>query len=336
MSESASASHWHSPILRSVVPVVEQARFVEVSTDEIERVADWLAHEELAFPSGSVAGPLSFGTDPWSTMDGIMLVTTLNFAFTDFGTGVKYSAERAGVTWSDSEGMVASLLNAKDAGIPVDSGAFMASVDRATLERVFSGNIEMPMLDERVAILNDVGAVLCDRYGGRFSRFVRDCAPAMYAAGDGVLERLVDEFPRFDDSSDFHGRRIQFHKLAQLGMWQLHAALHQTGVWGLRDLGSMTAFADYIVPVALRLMRIVAYRAELEDRINAGVLIGRDSDEEVEIRAATIVSTALLTDAVNRRRGSDRAIVIPQLDYRLWSAYHVTTWPHHLTRTIMY
>ena len=26
----------------------------------------------------------------------------------------------------------------------------------------------------------------------------------------------------------------------------------------------------------------------------------------------------------------------PQVDARLWTHYHTTFWPHHLTRTIMY
>ncbi len=98
----------------------------------------------------------------------------------------------------------------------------------------------------------------------------------------------------------------------------------------------MSAFADYIVPVALRLMRVLEYTDELERRIAAGGEIPRDSDEEIEIRAHTLYATALLTEAVNRRRPADARLVIPQLDYRLWKTYHATFWPHHRTRTIMY
>jgi len=29
-------------------------------------------------------------------------------------------------------------------------------------------------------------------------------------------------------------------------------------------------------------------------------------------------------------------VIIPQVDARLWTHYHTTTWPHHLTKTIMY
>ncbi|MED5584687.1 MAG: queuosine salvage family protein, partial [Actinomycetota bacterium] len=65
----------------------------------------------------------------------------------------------------------------------------------------------------------------------------------------------------------------------------------------------------------------------------------RDSDQEIEIRAHTIFATALLADAINAIRPADRQVVIPQVDFRLWSTYHAafpTLRPHHLTRTTMY
>ena len=144
------------------------------------------------------------------------------------------------------------------------------------------------------------------------------------------------EFPRFNDVSTHDGHEVQLHKLAQLWLWQLHMALAGDGSFAVADLDGMTAFADYIVPVALRLMDILSYAPELEAAINRGDLIAADSPEEVEIRAHTLYATALLTDAINRIRPPSAALVVPQVDFRLWKAYHATFWPHHLTRTTMY
>ena len=325
---------WSTPVLRSVVPVVEASRHVRTDPTEVERVAGWLAYEPLAWPEAPAGldAPLA----PDATTDLILLTSSLNFAFSDFGTGVKFEADRAGRRWSDSDGMVACLLDAIEAGVPVLDGDWMARATAADLERVFAGTIRMPMLDERARILNEVGPVLVDRYGGRWSRWLRSCTPAMYAGGDGLLDRLPAEFPRFRDISEYHGREVRFFKLGQLALWQLHAAHRPIGDFSVTDLADMTAFADYIVPVALRLMGILAYDEELERRIAAGDEIVRDSDEEIEIRAHTLFATALLTEAVNRRRPPDDQVVIPRIDYRLWKTYHATTWPHHLTRTTMY
>ena len=328
--------YWESPVLRSVLEVVEHSRYVSTSRDAVDRVATWMAYEEFAFPRGGAAGEFDVGSDPDDIIDVTMLVATLNFAFTDFATGCKFEAEYRGRTWSDSLGMFACLHQALSGGIPLLDGAYLATLTRSDLAGIFRGNIEMPMLDERAEVLNEAGSVLVDRYGGRFHHFVRSCAPAMYAGGDGLLERLVVEFPRFDDTSAYHGADVHILKLAQLGLWTLHMALHSTGEWRLADLSMMTAFADYIVPVALEVMGIFEYDPDLSERIAGGVLIERDSEEEIEIRAHTLYATALLTDAINALRPQDMQLVIPQVDFRLWSSYHATFRPHHLTRTVMY
>ena len=331
-----NGQYWESPVLRSAASVVERSEQVRTSKDAVDRIAGWMAYEEFAFPRGGAAGEFDVGSDPNDIIDVTMLVAALNFAFTDFDTRRKFEATYKGRTWSDSLGMFACLHQALSNGVPLLDGEYLASITRADLEHILHGNIEMPMLDERQEILNDVGAVLVDRYGGRFHRFVRDCAPAMYAGGDGLLERLIVEFPRFDDTSDYHGTEVHILKLAQLGLWTLQMALHSTGEWSLDDLSMMTAFADYIVPVALDVMGIIEYAPDLSTRIANGVMIDRDSDEEIEIRAHTLYATALLTDAINALRPSDLQVVIPQVDLRLWLSYHATFRPHHLTRTVMY
>ena len=333
-SSMFESAFWKTPVLQSVLPVVEASRHVRTNTDEITRVAGWLAYEPFGWPQAVL--PFDVGDDPGVLTDYQLFLNTLNFAFSDFATGVKYEAERDGRLWSDSEGMVANVLNAIDADVPVLTGAWQARATRDDVARLFSGTIEIPMLDERTAILNAVGAVLVDRYRGRWANWLASCAPSMYAGGDGLLERLPAEFPRFHDVSAYNGREVRLFKLGQLALWGLHTSHQATSAFAVQDLSNMTAFADYIVPVALRLMRIFEYSPELERRINEGDEIPRDSSEEIEIRAHTLYATALLTEAVNAIRPAGEQLVIPQLDYRLWKTYHATFWPHHLTRTIMY
>ena len=111
-------------------------------------------------------------------------------------------------------------------------------------------------------------------------------------------------------------------------------SLRKTGQFRLDDVDKMTAFADYMVPVALRLLGITSYSAELEHAINTHQMVPRDSRWEVEIRAHCVYATALLCEEVNTIRPRDKQIIIPQIHARLWTHYHTTWWPHHLTRTI--
>ena len=329
-----STVHWDTPVLTTVSHVVREASLVKINSEKISQVADWMAYEEFAKPDGSML--FDFGNDPDVLMDFTLVVNTMNFAFTDFSTGVKFETDYMGKRWCDSEAMLACLHRAIHAGIPFFSGEYLAKLTRKDLESVFSGTIEMPMLDERVTLFNEVGRVLVEKYQGRYSRFVRSCAPKLYADGDGLLERLTTEFPRFRDVSNYHGTDIHIYKLAQLGIWGMHLALSPRGAWKLEDAEKLTAFADYIVPVGLRVMGIFEYSPELEKQINSLTEVKRDSDAEIELRASSIFVIAKLTEEINKRRPGMEPLLQPQVDFRFWKTYHATHWPHHLTKTVMY
>ena len=326
--------NWNSPVLKSLEPVLNNAKLVHINKEKLIDVANWMAYEEFPKPDGSML--FDFGNDPDVLMDFTMVVNTMNFAFTDFTTGVKFETDYQGKRWCDSEAMLACMHRAINSGIPLFSGEYLANLTKEQFNTIFAGTIQMPMVDERVAIFNEVGRVLVEKYQGSYHNFVRSCSPRLYDQGNGLLERLVTEFPRFNDVSDYHGNKVQIFKLAQLGIWGMHLALSPRGHWKLEDASELTAFADYIVPVGLRVMGIFEYAKELEDQINNLQEVKRDSDAEVELRASSIYCIALLTEEINKRRPGMTPLLMPQLDFRFWKTYHATHWPHHLTKTVMY
>jgi hypothetical protein len=325
---------WGSKVLQSVVPVVEASEHITVHDEKIMSTAGWLAYEEFAPSDGSLL--FDFGNDPDVIMDFQLVLNTMNFAFTDFKTGTKFQTDYMGRRWSDSEAVVACLHRAVSSGIPFLSGDYLATVTRSDLEKVFEGNIEMPLLDDRVELFNSVGEILVEKYEGRYANFVRSCAPRLYANGDGLLDRLPVEFPRFQDFSIWRDSEVYFYKLAQLGIWGMHLALSPRKLWALEDTHMISAFADYIVPVALRVTGIFSYSPELEDKITHGVEIPANSVEEIELRAGSLFAVARLTEEVNALREGMTPLLQPQVDFRFWKSYHATHFPHHLTKTRMY
>lgn len=323
------------PVLDSMRPVIENSGDVRTHVDRIVEVAGWMAYEELPMPDYVL--PLGLGeNNADEAIDFILTATCIDTAFTDFSSHVKFQVEYAGRNWSDSDALFACMKRALDHGTPILDGHFLAQVARPEMDKLFAGNIELPMLDEKTGIWQQVGAVLEARYGGRFHSFVKSCSPKLYDAGNGLVERLVEEFPRFNDVGQYDGHSVKFYKLAQLGIWFLYSSLRKADRFRLEDLDRMTAFADYIVPVALRLLGITSYSEELERAINSYRMLPRDSRWEVEIRAHCIYATALLAEEINKFRPSDQQVIVPQVDARLWTHYHTTWWPHHLTKTIMY
>ncbi len=323
-----------SPVIESLRPVIEKSRDVRTNYEKVKEVASWMAYEELPLPN--LAVPFGMEKTPDVAIDFIMVGTVIDTAFTDFKTHVKFQIDYAGEHHSDSDAMFACLKRALDNGYPILDGKFLAKLPHDDMAKIFAGNIEMPMLDEKLELFHQVGAVLAAKYDGRFYNFIKSCSPKLYDNGKGLVERLAAEFPRFNDISEYDGHSIKIYKLTQLGYWQIYSGLHGTGAFKLEDPQKMTAFADYIVPVGLRVMGMTSYSPELEKAINTYQMIPRDSKWEIEIRAHCLYATALLADEINKIRPAKEQIIIPQIDARLWTHFHTTDWPHHLTKTIMY
>jgi Potential Queuosine, Q, salvage protein family len=324
-----------SPVLDSLRPVIEHSRDVKTNIPKLIEVAQWMAYEELPVPQYSIPFAPNSGS-PSEAIDFTMVAVTIDFAFTDFQNHTKFQVDYAGAHYSDSDALFACMKRALDEGTPILDGAYLATITRAQLAHAFRANIELPMLDERVEMLHQAGKILQAKYGGRYHNFVNDCSPRCYDKGNGIVERLTAEIPRFHDSSPYDGQEIKIDKLAQLGVWIMYCNFRKSGAFQLDDTEKLTAFADYIVPAALRVMNIFEYSPALDHAINTYQMIPRDSTQEVEIRAHTLYATALLREEINKIRPPDMQIIIPQIDARLWLPYHTTFWPHHLTRTIMY
>ena len=326
---------FRSPVLDSVRYAVESSRDVHTHYEKIAEVASWMAYEELPMPEFV----LPFGVGQGNVneaIDFVMVADSIDTAFTDFSRHEKFQMDYLGRRWSDSEAEFACIKRALDEGIPILDGYYLCRVTRPELQKIFRGNIEMPMLDEKLEVLHQVGKVLAEKCHGHFHEFIHSCSPKLYDNGNGLIDRLVSEFPRFNDVSVLDGQEIKFYKLAQLGIWMLYATMQRSGKFRLDDPQKMTAFADYIVPVALRLHGITSYSDKLEKVINSHQIIAHDSRWEIEIRAHCIYGTAVLTEEINKIRPPDMQVIIPQIDARLWTHFHTTIWPHHLTPTIMY
>jgi Potential Queuosine, Q, salvage protein family len=309
-----------NPVLAGVRPLVEGSRDVATDTARLAEVASWLAYEELPVPPTFFPFPFELERD--ETIDFVLVTAALNFAYTDFVTRRRWDLVVGGRPYADADGLHFAFHRAHREGLPVLEGEWLAQVDAAQLGTLLPG---LQMLDERAAIMREIGAALCERWDGRFHRFFDSCPPRLYDGGNGFLESLVREFPRFDDTP--------FWKLAQLAVWIMEITL---GGLGFEDLHELTAFADYIVPAGLHVMGVLQYSDPLERAIREGRLIEAGSPWELEVRAHTVHACHELTRAVNALRPPELHVIVPQIDARFWLPFHKTHAPHHLTRTIYY
>ena len=161
-----------SPVLDSLRPAIENSREVRTNIGKIVEVAGWMGYEELPLPEFTL--PFGVGADDANeAIDFILVADSIDTAFTDFSTHEKFQVDFAGQHWSDSEAEFACLKRALDAGKPILDGKYLAKISRTELDDIFAGNMKMPMLDEKLAVLHQIGAVLADKYNGRFHNFQR-------------------------------------------------------------------------------------------------------------------------------------------------------------------
>ena len=330
MWSNAIVSH---PVLDSVLPVIRAARDVSLDLDRLGEHAGWMAYEELPPPAFLLPFPLDLDRD--GIVDFVLTATSINFAFTDFESRVRWEVQADGRVYADADGLHYCLHRALAEGVPVLDGAWLRSTTADDLRRILrGGNSELQLLDERARILREVGETLVEQYDGRFSNVLAAASPLLYDGGNGFLELLVRDFPRFDDTAVYAGETVRFWKLAQLAVWILEGSL--PGGTGFADLDRLTAFADYIVPAALRILGITRYSDELEAAIRAGRPVEAGSPWEVEIRAHTIHACEELRRRINELRPDGLEVNTPRVDARLWVPFHRTHYPHHLTRTVFY
>jgi len=323
--------NWDSKVLHSLAPVINNLKLISIDFEKLNLEAKRLAQYDYSLLPNSV-----LTIDPEVHIRKTMLINTLNFAFTDFETSTKYQLKNTDGEFSDTDAMVYQINKAIEQEVPILDGSYMATITEEQFHKIFSANISMPMHLEKIRTLNEVGEILCKDFNGDWLNFITAGPKKLYHEGEGLIERLILHFKRFDDFSNYNNHSVYFLKLAQLAYWGIHRELSNSNYFFIEDMENMTAFADYIIPVALNQMDITTYTPGLNQKITQGELIEKDSLEEIEIRAVTLFVTAKLTEEINKLKSYEEKIIIPQLDFRLWTKFHANDEPHHLTKTTMY
>lgn len=310
------ARHSPNPVLASVEPIVRGARHVRLNLDALKAKTQEVQPDQLKVADWK--WPPYKPQDDDGTIDFFMLMNTINFLFFEPDTGEKYKVTVGDKEFKGADAMVACLNRALDEGIPLLDADYLANVSRAEMAHIFRGNIELPLLDERTAIFNEVGQVLKEKYDGSFANLTAAAGGRAFDDGNGMVERLTRDFPSFRDSSPLPGGgEAVFNKRAQLAVGMLTSRLAGSGRFECSDVDQLTVFADYQLPRGLRAMGVLEYDEELAHRVDTGLPIEKDSRMEQELRAFTVVAGKLLEEELKARPGFGE-LDARALDTYLW------------------
>jgi len=324
----------YNPARQSTKLVLPHARYVDISEKRINRLAEQIALTELEVPSWQA--PVFPEEDVIETAEFLLLGNAINFAYTDFDTGNSFATMYQGEKWSGAFGMWACLKNAYEKGKPLLDGCYLQQLGMDQMEVLFEGMVghPLPLLEERKEMLNHVGERLNELYEGRFCNLLQEAGKRLFDDGDGLVDRLVDDFGDvFRDEAELD-EKIVFNKRAQLAAGMVAGRFQDSDLIGFEDVDTLTVFADYFLPQALRELDVLQYTDELDQRIKQGELLTHGSREEIEIRAATIQAAEQLIERLNEIR--DESVNALHIDYWLWKQARQADNKHHLTRTTAY
>jgi Potential Queuosine, Q, salvage protein family len=310
----------------SCASVAADAAHVRVPAAALPALADALtdapAPPAWGFPHLRAAGVGAEAAASWT-----LLLSALNFCFWE-------DEPRWRVAGADGYMALAhALRRAWDWGLPVAQPSAWASWSVGDLAAVLRGDsggpAAPPMLAERHAVAAELGAWLRDAYGGSGFAAVADAESAF-----GFASLLASSLRLFRDVAEYRGRRVPLLKRAQIAAHDCGLALGSSCPAGLRDRSGLTAFADYKLPQVLRAAGGFEYSPALAGTVDARVELASGSEEEVEIRACTVVAVDSLVALLHDR---GRPVDAPLVDSLLWwRGQGLQTRPYHRVRTVWY
>ncbi len=321
-------------ILSSTRIVVEQGEHVWINADQVEQFSDrWIQEDKEqseALPSVWDQRYHFFdGTE--RTVNWILLLDGLNFCFWAEKNQPRWTIDYKGEVLNGYWAEAASLTRAVEEGLPLWDAEYLSTISREAMAHIFRGSQTIPLFDERVAHAREIGRVLLERYDGQFTQAIAQAG----GSATKLALLLSRDFSSFDDVANYRTHTIRFFKRAQICAADLALAFKGQQWGALTDLEQLTAFADYKLPQVLRFYNVLEYHSTLAECINNQEMLEPGSEEEVEIRAATIWACELLRQAMLKK---GHVMTASEIDQRLWLAgQHAGEMrPYHRTRTIYY
>lgn len=261
----------------------------------------------------------------------ISFETACNFYFWGEKNATTWKSNANGQNVGGWYGLAACFANAIARGIPVHDANWMATLTVEKARDIFTGSgSQIPLLEQRVNNIVEMATSLLRHYDGQALNLVI----ANDYSAPRIAEEVVRMLPSFRDGAMYHGKWSWILKRAQIlpsDLSQLSAAYPD---FVITDCDQLTAFADYRLPQILRYYKAISYSAQLAHTVDSGRILPSGSDEEIEIRAATIT-------ACERLKRYLPTVSSASIDLGLWLLsqdlrHNPDLQPHHRTPGYFY
>ena len=200
-------------------------------------------------------------------------------------------------------------------------------IDKKAFDKMLKGvEGECPLIDKRFENFREVVSYFKqnDVYSKLFS----------IKKDTDLLKYITDNFPCFDDKSNYKGRVIHFNKRATLLTNDLFY-LSSTIKKNLGNVNNLSGCADYGIPRTFRDYGLLIYNDELAKIVDNEKEVPQNSEMEIEIRGNMLYIIELIKEKLEKKNIVVNSV---ELDNLIWlfgkKIEHKT--PTHHTITIFY
>ncbi|XP_075514859.1 uncharacterized protein LOC142549672 [Primulina tabacum] len=296
--------------------VASQSSHVTIDPAGIEKVAETVK-DSIPKVEWDFEGIHYFDNGPL-TVQYLFVLDALNFCF-----------------WPDKELSYDHLATGLKEALHNNKSAFDADrLQKYTgpeLRKMLKWPRPLPLEDERVRLLHEVGFELERSFEGKASKLVESCQKSAAK----LVALICQHFPGFRDHTVYKGRQVFLYKRAQIFAADLWGSFKGQQYGEFNDIETVTMFADYIVPAVLEQLGVLKFSTALSHAITANVEIYSGSQEEVELRACSIHAVEEIRESIHRKSG--KQVLSVELDLWLWAfGIQCSSLQHHRTLSIYY
>lgn len=310
-------------VLESCQYVVDNASHVKINYEKVNEIIA----ELLQFDNVHYLTKVPYNIYDMSTRDIINFLLIYDAIDFSFWGSPKWTIDVEGKKLDGGIALLHCIYNLfKDC----DSKDVYSNIQRMTLEDfklLLNGNIDIPLLEERYNIIKGIVATVNNKMNGDFYGYIKGLT-----VDKDIFNVILENFPNFEDTRVYYGKKIYFYKLAQLLTSDiLHVIKNKEKIQV--DYSNLIGCADYKIPQVMQALGILQYDTMLSSLIESKTLIEENSEYEIEIRASMIIAINHIWKLIHKS--------IDRIDINnfIWGKGQDKTKqykPYHLTRTTSY
>ncbi len=313
-------------VKQSTKYVVENSKEVKINQKNLKRIARIIKTKKPPKPDKE----LFSGIPENELVQFLFVLDSLNFCFWPEKGKKKWKVFYKKKYFS---GFFAFALALKKAFFkyPILDSNYLQSISLSDLKNIFKGQGEIPLLKERQKIIQQNARILNIKYKGRAEHILEKSNRDV----EKFIETLIKDFPSFQDTAFYKGKKIYFLKRAQILAADIYEVLKEKGLKSFKNQDKLTCFADYRIPQILNNFGVLEYSKKLTEKIKNKKLIPKFSKEEIEIRANCIWAVEYIKEELKQARKSFCSYEIDEILWGMSKKLKLKI-PHHRTKTIYY